>query len=84
VYDVSRLLHSGGMFIVEHMIGEEISRYVYGAYGLEVCKAQGYQHTVYAMKLLNVIFACELDSSKFKLLKPLIGDKVNTPSMWQI
>lgn len=34
VYDVSRLLHPGGMYIIEHVIGEEISRYIHGAYGL--------------------------------------------------
>lgn len=84
VYDVSRLLHPGGMYIIDHVIGEEISRYIHGAYGLEVCKMTGYNHTSYAKKLLGEMFAIELDMSKLKLLKAEQGEKTNVPTNWKL
>jgi hypothetical protein len=84
VYDVSRLLHPGGMYIFDHVIGEEISRYIHGAYGLEVCKMKGYSHTIYAKNLLNEMFAIELDMSKLKLFKIEMGEKSNIPTNWKL
>jgi cytochrome b involved in lipid metabolism len=53
VYDVSRLLHPGGNSIIEKVQGEEISRYLHGAYGLESTLLPAHSHSVYAYKLLD-------------------------------
>lgn len=52
LYDVTGLLHPGGAFIIQKVIGEEISRYIHGAYGLENTKMSAYCHSLYAQRLL--------------------------------
>jgi hypothetical protein len=65
-------------------VGEEISRYLHGAYGLETTRFHGYQHTIYAMKLLNELYVAELNLSLIGLLQPTYGDKVNIPALWSL
>lgn len=45
---------------------------------------KGYNHTAYAKKLLNEMFAIELDMSKLKLLKAEFGEKINVPTNWRL
>jgi cytochrome b involved in lipid metabolism len=52
VYDVTNFLHPGGNYIIEKVLGEEISRYIHGSYGLENTLLPAYAHSIYASKLL--------------------------------
>jgi len=83
LYNVEGLLHPGGMFIIQHVIGQEISRYIHGAYALEITKAERYNHSIYAQRLLEEMFMAEPDLSKVGLLKPLNGEKTNVPANWR-
>lgn len=82
VYDVSKILHPGGMLIIDRVRGEEISRYLLGAYGLETAKHPGHRHSAAAMELLKDQFVAELDLSSIGLLIPSYGDKINIPALW--
>lgn len=42
VIDITKLTHPGGQFIWEDVAGREISRFIYGAYGLETTKIPAY------------------------------------------
>lgn len=52
LYNVAGLLHPGGMSIIDAVIGEEVSRYIYGAYGHEMLKSEAHKHTIFAKKHL--------------------------------
>ncbi len=84
VYDVTNLLHPGGNYIIQKLQGEEISRYIHGAYGLESTKLPAYTHTVFAHKLLEQHYIGEIDTSSIGLMKPKIGDKLNVPCNWNL
>lgn len=84
VYDVSELLHPGGNFIIEKLLGEEISRYIHGAYGLESTKLPAYTHTVFAHKLLEEHYVGDIDTSSLGLMVPKIGDRINIPGIWNL
>lgn len=84
LYDVSGITHPGGNYIISHVIGEEISRYLYGAYSYELTKAMPHKHTIYAHKMLGERYACDLDLSKMNLLNPIIGERVNVPAVWTL
>lgn len=45
VYDLSNYIHPGGNFIIQNVIGREVSRFFYGAYGLESTTIKPHLHT---------------------------------------
>ena len=83
IYDITEMVHPGGAFIIEKVIGEEISRYLHGAYGLESTKMAPYCHSTYALRLLEEFFVADLDTSTLGLMVPIIGDRLNVPTTWR-
>jgi cytochrome b involved in lipid metabolism len=59
VLDVSKFIshHPGGMFVLEHNIGQDISKFFFGGYSLDgnlgPKPAGGYKHSNYARKIVN-------------------------------
>ena len=53
IVDLSNLIHPGGQFIWDQVNGREISRYIFGAYGLESSEIKPHKHSEYALKLLE-------------------------------
>jgi hypothetical protein len=52
VIDLSSLVHPGGNFIWREVRGREISRFMYGAYGLEKSSIKPHNHSFYAHQML--------------------------------
>lgn len=84
IYDITDLVHPGGAFIIEKVVGEEISRYIHGAYGLESTKMNAYCHTVFAQRLLDHYYIDDLDTSLSGLMVPKMGDRHNVPTTWRL
>lgn len=53
IYDLGYYLHPGGQFIFEECRFREVSRFLYGAVGLERLNAQQWRHSTQAFNLLN-------------------------------
>ena len=84
IYDITGLIHPGGAYIIDKVVGEEISRYIHGAYGLESTKMEAYSHTIYAQRLLDEYFVDDLDTSLIGLIIPKMGDRHNVPTIWKL
>lgn len=84
LYDIGNLMHPGGNYLLEELRGEEVSRYIYGAYSYELAQCEPHRHTVYAHKMLSERFVGDVDLSGIQLLAPKIGDHVNVPAVWTL
>ena len=84
LYDITGLVHPGGSYIIEKIVGEQISRYIHGAYGLESTQMKAYSHTIYAQKLLDQYYIDDLDTSLIGLMVPKMGDRHNVPTTWKL
>lgn len=51
---------------------------------MEVSRADRHDHSIYAKRWLDEMFVLELDLSRIKLFKPLIGEKTNLPVSWRL
>lgn len=53
VIDLTGMTHPGGNFIWKSVKGREISRFLYGAYGLENTLIPPYKHSIYAYQMIK-------------------------------
>ncbi|CAK92366.1 unnamed protein product (macronuclear) [Paramecium tetraurelia] len=53
IIDLSQMIHPGGNYIWKLIQGQDITKYVLGAYPLPQLKLKPYAHTVYAFKALS-------------------------------
>lgn len=83
VYDVTDIVHPGGAFIFKQLVGHEIGRYFYGAYGLESTKMAPFKHSIYAESLLFKHHICRLESiDNLNVLKN--KGEVKSNNLWKI
>jgi Cytochrome b5-like Heme/Steroid binding domain len=53
VYDVTNFAHPGGAYIFEHVKGRDVSRFLYGGYGLELDNGPAWEHSRFALERLD-------------------------------
>ncbi|CAD8208926.1 unnamed protein product [Paramecium octaurelia] len=53
VVDLSQMIHPGGNYIWKLIQGQDVTRYVLGAYTLDQLKLQPYKHSIYTLKILE-------------------------------
>lgn len=65
VYDVTDFRHPGGVFIINQVVGREISRFFYGGYPLENTKnMDSHTHSVKALLTLESYFIGKLTKTE--------------------
>ncbi|CAD8098235.1 unnamed protein product [Paramecium primaurelia] len=53
VVDLSQMIHPGGNYIWKLIQGQDVTRYIIGAYTLDQLKIKVYQHSIYTLKILE-------------------------------
>ena len=74
VYDATSFIHPGGNCLIELCKGKEISRYFYGACGIDD-KDKGHKHSLSAKKLLQSMYIGKLPNS-FQLIKSKLSKEI--------
>lgn len=65
IVDLTGLTHPGGQYIWNEVYGREVSRFIYGAYGLETSLSTPYKHSKFAIDLINRRTIGKLDQINF-------------------
>lgn len=47
------MIHPGGNYIWKLIQGQDVTRYILGAYTLDSLKIKSYKHSIYALKILE-------------------------------
>ena len=56
--------HPGGTFVLEHLIGQDVSKYFYGGYALEASKGdQPFFHSNVSRAIVNTLIVARLNES---------------------
>lgn len=82
--DLSGITHPGGQYILERVVGEEISRYIFGAYNIEDTAIESHQHTIYALNMLSERRIGTISIAQYRLLVPKTGEVTNVPTPWTL
>ncbi|CAD8194973.1 unnamed protein product [Paramecium pentaurelia] len=53
VVDLSQMIHPGGNYIWKLIQGQDVTRYILGAYTLDSLNIQPYKHSIYTLKILE-------------------------------
>jgi len=79
VYDMTGWIHPGGNFLIEAVVGREISRFLHGAYGLESTSMQPHTHSTFALELLEEFYIGRLNNME-SILIPNFSENNSTIS----
>jgi hypothetical protein len=74
VLDVSGFAqnHPGGRFVIDNLIGQDISKFFHGGYNLEPSNGSpNHVHTSYARKIVNDLVVARLDTASRKNKYPI-------------
>ncbi|CAD8124193.1 unnamed protein product [Paramecium sonneborni] len=53
IVDLSQMIHPGGNYIWKLIQGQDVTRYILGAYTLDTLSIKPYKHTIYTLKILE-------------------------------
>ena len=76
VYDVTGWIHPGGSFILNQVIGREISRFIHGGEALENSKMKPHTHSAHALKLLECFYIGRIKNLESVLMPVEVTDSV--------